>query len=330
MRIITSIGDINGIGLETFIKSLNILDKDFLNRNEIALCGHLETIKEYLAKTNLQCEINSNGLKVNNAFVEIIPTKTFTKVKFGRNTFESGLAAYESLTLSANLVFERKFDALLTLPISKTSIHLAGFQFPGHTEMLADMDNKSEPLMILFNNQMNVALATIHIPIKEVASQITPDNLEKKLRKYYNSLINDFAIETPSMAVLGLNPHSGENNHIGDEEINIINPTLDKIQLEGLNCVGPFSADSFFAHSSWKRFDAIFAMYHDQGLIPLKMTSTDGGVNFTAGLSIVRTSPDHGTAFDIAGRNIANPSSTYKAIIWAEKIYNNKKRFEKT
>jgi 4-hydroxythreonine-4-phosphate dehydrogenase len=132
------------------------------------------------------------------------------------------------------------------------------------------------------------------------------------------------------MAVLGLNPHSGENNHIGDEEINIINPTLDKIQLEGLNCVGPFSADSFFAHSSWKRFDAIFAMYHDQGLIPLKMTSTDGGVNFTAGLSIVRTSPDHGTAFDIAGRNIANPSSTYKAIIWAEKIYNNRKRFEKT
>jgi 4-hydroxythreonine-4-phosphate dehydrogenase len=326
MKIATSIGDINGIGLEVFIKALNKLDKNFFNNNEIALCGNYEIIKEYLAKANLQIEINSNYLIVNNAKIAIIPTRTKSKITFGKNTLDSGIAAYESLELASNLVFEGSSDVLLTLPISKTSIHLAGFQFPGHTEMLADKDNKAEPLMILFNHQMNVALATIHIPIKEVSPQITYKNLESKLKIYYHSLIQDFGIENPTIAVLGLNPHSGENNHIGDEEVNTIVPLLDKIQQEGFNCAGPFSADSFFAHNNWKNFDGIFAMYHDQGLIPLKMTSQDGGVNFTAGLSIVRTSPDHGTAFDIAGKNIANPTSTYEAILWAEKIYNNRQK----
>lgn len=326
MKIITSIGDMNGIGLEVFIKALKMLDKDFSKNNEIALCGNLQAIHDYITKANLKCEIDTNYLKVNDVVVQVINTKTQTIINFGKNTLESGTAAYKSLLEASKQVFEGNYDALLTLPISKTAIHLAGFEFPGHTEMLANQDNNSNPLMILFNSKMNVALATIHIPIKEVSSQITFSNLEKNLKIYYNSLINDFGIVAPSIAVLGLNPHSGENNYIGDEEQNIIIPLLNKIQLEGLNCKGPFSADSFFGHNSWDLFDGIFAMYHDQGLIPLKMTSVEGGVNFTAGLSIVRTSPDHGTAFDIAGKDIANPLSTYQAIIWASKIYNNRKK----
>ncbi len=319
MKIIVSFGDPNGIGFETFVKSFFISKTAFENIN-FTLVANTTTIQEYIKKCSLNARLNGNNLIINDHQIEVISIP-YAEVQFGRITMEAGRFAYDSLRTATNLVKEKKYDALLTLPISKYSISLAGFNFPGHTEYLAFVDNSKDCLMILFNEKMKVALATIHIPLKEVTQSITQELLTNKIDIFHKSLQFDFGSISPKIAVLSLNPHSGECGKIGSEENDIILPVINNFQNHLWAISGPYSSDSFFRNDDYIKYDGIFAMYHDQGLIPLKMNSRNGGVNLTAGLSFIRVSPDHGTAYDIAGLNIADPMSTYKSIIWSEIIH---------
>ena len=214
-------------------------------------------------------------------------------------------------------------DAVITAPISKTAIKIAGKNFPGHTEMLAGWCNVKNFVMMFLSGKMNAAIATIHEPVKKVPGLITKELLSNKIEVIYNSLKNDLRINSPLIAVLGLNPHAGENGLIGDEEEKIIKPFVLNYKFsEYLR--GPFSPDAFFANRLYKNFDLVFGMYHDQVLSPFKLINFGSGVNFTAGLPIVRTSPDHGTAFDIAGKGIADESSIISAFIYAKRIVKNR------
>jgi len=326
MKIIVSFGDPNGIGFETFVKSFYVSEIAF-NEIEFTIVANKLTIEEYIEKCSLQSKatISENKLFINKHNISIIDIPN-VKIKFGKTSSEAGLFSYNSLKIATELAKKKEYDALLTLPISKYSMKLVGFNFPGHTEYLAYEDNCDYYLMILFNERMKVALATTHIPLREVANYITKELLYKNINTFYNSLIYDFGIINPKVAVLSLNPHSGEMGNIGDEENEIIIPVLNEFHSQLLSINGPFASDSFFRNDDYLKYDGIFAMYHDQGLIPLKINSRNGGVNFTAGLSFIRVSPDHGTAFDIAGRNMANPMSTYQSIIWSKLIFDNHKK----
>lgn len=249
-----------------------------------------------------------------------------TKIEFGKPTVDSGLAAYKALTRAVDDYRKGLFDVLVTAPVSKAAISEAIPGFVGHTEFLQQELGKDdeENLMILMNSQLRVALVTTHLPIRHVAENITEEVIEKKIRILYKSLCRDFLISSPRIAVLSLNPHAGDNGLIGDEEATAIKPAIDKLAEEGLPCFGPYPADGFFGDADYRHFDAVLAMYHDQGLAPLKALGMDDGVNFTAGMDIVRTSPDHGTAYDIAGMNKANENSMRQAIYSAIDIWKNR------
>lgn len=322
MKIAVSIGDPNGIGLETFAKAILELSDDFFSSNEIHLFGNSEVLQKYFELIDLDVVFGENHLFLNKKKIYHTNLPAKCEINFGRIEKKSGQVSYESLKFAAEAVMKKECDCLVTLPISKEAMHIAGFGFPGHTEYLAELDSKKNPLMILFNDAMRVALATIHEPIRKVPELIKENNLKNLLKAFNYSLVNDFGILIPRIAILGLNPHSGENGDIGSEENEIIIPTLQILKKEGMIIDGPFAADAFFGKHLYADYDGIFAMYHDQGLIPMKMTSVNGGVNFTAGLSFVRTSPDHGTGFDIAGLNRANPKSTLQAIHWSVKLRN--------
>ena len=328
MKIITSIGDPNGIGLETFAKAIAECDQNFFINNSLAIAASPKIIEDYLRKINFPFIIENDFLLIDGKKIRIIEIEKDYEIEFGKISKKSAEIALSSLELATDKVLSKEYNALVTLPISKNAMHLAGFAFPGHTEYLAMKDGAEDILMILFNDSMRVALATIHIPLKDVSSQISKKLIENRLVNFNKSLRYDFAINYPKIAILGLNPHSGENGDIGIEEIEIIEPVIEKMQKSGNSVYGPAPADSFFARNDWKMFDGILAMYHDQGLIPMKMTDKQGGVNFTAGLSFVRTSPDHGTAFNIAGKNFADSKSTLKSLIWAEKIASNRINFK--
>ena len=213
---------------------------------------------------------------------------------------------------------EGKIDVLVTAPINKKTIHSDAFHFPGHTEYIeAQLGEGNHALMILMNNSMRVALATVHEPISKVASLLSKDLIKEKLRILYKTLKRDFGIEIPRIAVLALNPHASDDGLIGKEESEIIKPAIDDMVADNIQCFGPFSADGFFGSGDYRKFDAILAMYHDQGLIPLKALDMECGVNYTAGLPVVRTSPDHGTAYDIAGKGVASAESMRQAIFAA-------------
>ena len=217
-------------------------------------------------------------------------------------------------------------DAMVTAPASKEALHLAGYSFPGQTEMLAMLSRSDRVMMMFISDAMNVGLTTIHLPIREVADNITAARIVEKLEILHSALVNDLQIKTPSIAVLALNPHAGENGMIGSEEKLIIIPAIQKAVGQGINAKGPYASDGFFATGRQKEYDAILAMYHDQGLIPLKMEGFDSSVNYSAGLRIVRTSPDHGTAFDIAGTGKASPKSMAAAIRLAHTIVDNRRK----
>lgn len=325
MKIGITIGDPNGIGLETLFKSLTLITEEFKTKNELLIYGNEQVISDYFEKNNYSFEIQNNYLIIQNCHIKIVPTYTKCNITFGKVEEKAGLVSYESLQKSIIAIKMNEIDALVTLPISKHSTRKAGFNFPGQTEFFAYFDKAQDFLMILFNDLMKVSLATIHEPLTKVKDLLNDELIIKKIILFNKSLKNDFKIENAKISVLGLNPHSGENGDIGTEEIDIIIPALEKLIEQDINLEGPFPADAFFGQHIYKNSDGIFAIYHDQGLIPMKMTSINGGVNFTAGLSFVRTSPDHGTGFDIAGMNIADPKSTYQAILWAEKIYKNRK-----
>lgn len=326
MKLIVSFGDPNGIGFETFVKSFYVSETAFQDI-DFSIVANKDTIIEYIEKCSLQSKatMSDDKLIVNNYDIAIIEIP-YVSVNFGKISSNSGVFSYNSLKIATELTIKKEYDALLTLPISKYSMSLIGFNFPGHTEYLASEDNSKQYLMILFNERMKVALATIHMPLRDVAKHITKELLYDKLNAFHNSLILDFGIVHPKIAVLSLNPHAGEFGNIGDEENEIIIPVLNDLQNQLLSIIGPFASDSLFRYDDYLTYDGIFAMYHDQGLIPLKLNSRNGGVNFTAGLSFIRVSPDHGTGFDIAGRGLADPMSTYQAIIWSKIIHNNRQK----
>lgn len=329
MKIVISMGDCNGIGLEAFIKAIYFNIEYFeKNENKISfeLAGNTRTITEYISLLKLNAKIEANHLIIKNQVCKIVDIAEYSKIEFGVGTLSSGKLAAKSIEYSVDSTIEGKYDTILTLPVSKNALYLAGWQFPGHTEMLAKKCDVKEPLMILFKDNFRVALLTIHLPLSKVPTAITKKRLLIIANQFYHSLIYDFGICSPKIAVLGLNPHSGENGALGKEELSKIIPALSELRTHNVLLEGPFPADGFFAHNWTDTYDGVIAMYHDQGLIPLKQYSKGTGVNFTAGLPIVRTSPAHGTAFDIAGKGLAKWTSTFDAICSAVNIVNNRRR----
>lgn len=322
-----SIGDINGIGIEIILKAFR--DKRMLEFCTPVLFGSNNVISYH--KKLLNIETNINGIhsldKITNNKINVLNCwKEDVKIEIGKLTKDGGNYALKSLSNATNALKEGKIDILLTAPINKENIQSDEFDFPGHTEYLEDnLDGKS--LMILMTNELKIGLITGHIPVSQVATAITPELIKAKVEIMHNSLKQDFNINKPKIAILGLNPHCGDKGVIGKEDDEIIRPTIAEIKETGKLVFGPYASDGFFGSKNYLNFDGILAMYHDQGLAPFKALSFGNGVNFTAGLNKIRTSPDHGTGFDIAGKNKANPDSFKEALFTALQAFKNRKQF---
>ncbi len=312
LRIALTMGDANGIGPEVLVKAL--AEPGRLDAISPIVIGNHDLLASYVdLLPNLRAALNADGLLINGHTIPIVDIPTEATLHIGENDARAGRLAGDAIRHAVGMVRGGDADALVTMPISKRAFNAGGYDFPGHTEFLASICG-GVPLMILMTSTLRVAIATVHCPIAHVSEQITWNLVEERIRSLSTSLSRDFNIEHPNIAVLGLNPHAGEDGMIGREEVEIIAPTVARLRSEGIAVVGPISADGFFARYAEGEYDAVLAMYHDQGLIPLKMLARGGGVNFTAGLPIVRTSPDHGTAFGIAGLGIADPRSAGEAI----------------
>lgn len=323
-----SIGDINGIGIEVILKTFK--DKRMLEFCTPVLFGSSKAISYH--KKQLNSEIPIHGIsdikKLTHGKINLLSiSKEEIQIQLGTSTEISGEFAKKSLESAMKHLKSGSIDVLVTAPINKENIQSESFNFPGHTEYLeSELDGKS--LMILISEELRVGLITGHIPISKISESITPELIEHKVAIMHKSLIEDFAINKPKIAVLGLNPHCGDNGIIGEEDDTIIKPSVHKIKESGKLVFGPYAADGFFGSNTYKQFDGILAMYHDQGLAPFKALSFGNGVNYTAGLSKIRTSPDHGTAYEIAGKNCANPSSFKAALFSAIKIFKNRSEYE--
>ena len=322
-----SIGDLNGIGIEVILKTFE--DKRMLEFCTPVLFGATKVISFH--KKALDIEVPVHGIthinQVNHNKINVLNIwKEEVDIELGKATKVSGDYAAKSLTEAVNHLKDKTIDVLLTAPINKENIQSETFNFPGHTEFLeAHLEGKS--LMILMTDELRIGLITGHIPISKVAETITPELIEKKVAIMHESLIKDFGINKPKIAVLALNPHCGDKGVIGEEDDKIIRPTVAKLYEEGKLVFGPYAADGFFGSETYKQFDGVLATYHDQGLAPFKALSFGKGVNFTAGLNGVRTSPDHGTGYDIAGKNKANPSSFIEALFTGIAVFKNRNAY---
>lgn len=325
-RIGITMGDINGIGPEVVIKAL--ADNRILNMVTPVLYGSSRVISYYKKLFNIE-EFNYTQVKTKGQFqhkginvvncweesVEIIP---------GKPSKETGKAAFVSLKWACEELKEGLLDALVTAPIDKSTIHSEEFPFKGHTEYLTQFFNAGDSLMFLVSDSINVGLFTEHIPLSAVSSALSKEKLAAKITLMENSLRKDFGISKPRIAVLGMNPHAGDNGLIGSEDDQIIKPVVSDFRNKGKLVFGPVPSDGFFGTAQYTKFDGILAIYHDQGLIPFKTIAFETGVNFTAGLPVIRTSPDHGTAYTIAGKNQANEGSMREAIFKAAEIFKNR------
>ncbi len=323
-NILFTCGDVNGIGPEIIIKTLNSITRNS-NNSFFVICPRktfLETSQ--LVKPLFNFSFTNKYEPPKKEVVSIITLKNISH-KFGYPTILSGRTAYNAIKLAIDLSNLGKIDAIITAPISKTAFNMARVKFPGHTEMLGKFTNTKNFLMMFLSRKMKAAIVTIHEPVKNVSELINKNILYKTFDVVIDALKNDFNMEAPKIAVLGLNPHAGENGVIGTEENKIIAPAIKDHKFNNL-LYGPFSPDAFFANKSYKNFDIIIGMYHDQILIPFKLLNFGGGVNYTAGLPLVRTSPDHGVAYDIAGKNLADPSSMIQAYHYADRIVKNRKK----
>lgn len=324
-------GDTNGVGYELIMKT-------FAEPAMMDICipvvyGASKVAQQH--RKQLDMNINFNVIASANeaeaARLNLLNcTDDEVKVEMGQATPDAGRAAYQALERAVEDLKAGRIDVLVTAPVCKASIHGKDFNFAGHTEYLAARlgTEGEEPLMILCNRLMRVALVTTHLPVQQVSEAITGEAVEKKIKALYHSLRRDFMLSAPRIAVLGLNPHSGDDGVLGSEEKEIIAPAVAAAMESGIPCFGPYSADGFFGAAMYTHFDGILAMYHDQGLAPFKALSMDDGVNFTAGLPYVRTSPDHGTAFDIAGKGEASEVSFREAVYMAIDVWRNRRSYD--
>lgn len=330
IKIGITIGDVNGIGAEVIIKAL--LDNRILNTITPIIYGSTKVMSYHKKAIDAQ---DFNPFKINsadeakNGKVNIINCwEEDVKIDLGKSTEEGGKYAFKSLQAATKDLASNKIDAVVTAPINKHNINSTEFNFPGHTEYFTKLSNESESVMFMISERLKVGVVSGHESLANVSKSITKDKILKKLRIINHSLIKDFGIRAPKIAVLGLNPHAGENGLLGSEENDIISPAIKAAFEEGILAFGPYPSDGFFGSDNFSKFDAVLAMYHDQGLTPFKTLSFGTGVNYTAGLPIVRTSPDHGTGYDIAGKNQANEQSFRNAIYLAHDIFLNRKRFK--
>lgn len=327
LKIGISVGDLNGIGMEVIIKSL--LDNRVLDYFTPIVYGNTKNASFHRKANNINdfsFNVINNAEQANPKRPNMINVwQEDVKITLGEENETGGKYAFLSLERAAEDLNAGKIDALVTAPINKHNIQREGFSFPGHTEYLQSKTGADDVLMFMVSDDLRVGVVTGHIPVKEVAAQITEESIIKKLQLMNKSLKADFWIQKPKIAVLGLNPHAGDNGVIGTEDDEVIIPAIERAKKEGIFCFGPYPADGFFADNAYTKFDAVLAMYHDQGLIPFKHIANRKGVNYTAGLPIVRTSPDHGTGYDIAGQNIASPDSFLEAIFTAVHIVKNRR-----
>lgn len=323
-------GDINGIGLEVILKTFS--DPAMLEICTPVLYSSGKTVSYH--KKALQME-NFNYNTITSA--DGITARKFNvaniysdevNIELGKLTEVGGLYAIKSFVAACESLSKGRIEALVTAPIHKHNTHTEAFPYTGHTAYLDERFGKGNALMMLVAGDLKVALCTDHLPIASVAEAITQERILKKLKALANSLKQDFRINKPRIAVLGLNPHAGDSGTIGGEEEKIIAPAVKAAMQDGMLVYGPYPADGFFGSMGFKKFDAVLAMYHDQGLIPFKYMAFDSGVNYTAGLPVIRTSPDHGTAFDIAGKNVANEESFRNAVYLAVDLIRTRKNYK--
>ncbi|MEX0944266.1 MAG: 4-hydroxythreonine-4-phosphate dehydrogenase PdxA [Balneolaceae bacterium] len=320
-----SMGDYNGIGPEVSLKSLNKIDLSLSTPVWIGSTHVFEQIRNQVKLKHPYEYIRSEDeLKTGQVNVLEVDRAVEPMIVAGRLSAEAGRLSMISVEKGIDLCLSNLCNALVTAPISKEAISKAGYTVPGHTEFLSEKTNTKSVMMILTSDVLRVGLSTIHIPVRNISKWITADRLLDQIIILHNSLVNDFGLSDPRIAVLGLNPHAGDGGVIGDEEVLYIKPAIQAANDHNYRVKGPYPADGYFASGSYKNFDMTLAMYHDQGLIPFKTLSFGKGVNFTAGLPIIRTSPDHGTAFDIAGKNCADENSFIEAYRLAVNMVNNR------
>ncbi|MBS5876928.1 MAG: 4-hydroxythreonine-4-phosphate dehydrogenase PdxA [Prevotella sp.] len=330
LRVAITHGDTNGIGYEIIFKTFSepaMLELctpiiygspkvAAYHRNALGIQGNFTII-------NSAAEAHNNKVNLLTTFDQEI------KVDLGNPSKEAGMASLAALEKAMADYKEGLFDVLVTAPINKNNIQSDDFHFCGHTEYIEERaGNGDKALMILLNDMLRVALVTTHLPIRDVAAAITKESIIEKATIFHNSLKRDFRISNPRIAVLALNPHAGDDGLLGREEQEVIIPAIKELSDNGIRAFGPYAADGFFGHESYTAFDGVLAMYHDQGLIPFKCLDLGNGVNYTAGLPIVRTSPDHGTAYDIAGKNMADESSFRNAIYLALDVFRNRIEYD--
>ncbi len=328
-RLAISMGDYNGIGPEIILKSLSQIIQAGATP---VVMGHRNIFAYYADLLEMpmpdHASINDPEAiaegKVN--FLNLPELETI-RPEPGAFSAEAGAASMKVVEKGLYCCQNGHAHGLVTAPISKEAVNKAGWKIPGHTEFLAEKTGSNDFLMMLVHEGLRVALVTIHIPVSAVAKEITEKAVLNKIRTLHKALEEDFNLPEPRIAVLGLNPHAGDGGIIGSEEIDIITPAIVRAEAEGIRAGGPYPADGFFGNHRQQKFEGVLAMYHDQGLVPFKTLSFGGGVNVTAGLPIVRTSPDHGTAFDIAGTNTANPASFSEAVRLVMQLSTN--RFQK-
>jgi len=321
-----TLGDINGIGPEVVIKAL--ADSRVVNYITPVIFGSTKTLSFYRKMLDINDfqysqikspdAINHRRINVVNCWNEMV------EINVGQMTPEGGKSAYDALSAGMEYLMNDHIDALVTAPINKKNIQNSEFNFVGHTEYITKQLGAEDSLMLMVSEEIKIGLVSTHVSLEQVVQDITAERITAKLKLMLNSLRDDFGIEKPKVAVLALNPHAGDEGLLGDQEEKIIEPVINEFKRKGKLVFGPMASDGFFGAMQHLKYDGILAMYHDQGLIPFKLLCFENGVNFTAGLPKVRTSPDHGTGFNIAGKNIADPSSMREAIYLASKIVKNK------
>lgn len=313
--IVFTIGDPNGIGAEIILKIFNLTN--YFSRFNLRVVSPQEVLRFYADLLKLK--------PIPSSAIIDIPSPPLYKIQPGRINKYAGKISGDAIVKAVELYKNNLCDGIVTLPLSKKSLMSGGYNFPGHTEFLMKLMNRKSNAMIMYHKKIICLPATTHIPLKKVAGRISEDLIFTKI-KYLNDFIKLIKnVKSPRLAVLSLNPHSGENGEMGNEEIEIINPAVNYLLKKSFNVEGPFSADGFFGSKMYKLFDGVLGMYHDQILVPFKLLSDGNGVNCTAGIGLIRTSPPHGTAFDIAGKNIAKISGTVEALKLALALHKMKK-----